>query len=75
VSVPGYFVVGDEGVCSVGLYPTADMCWFGLCWGNGTDVSRTGMCKGGFVNSTHLLVHVTGRWRSTFLRVLIREEG
>jgi hypothetical protein len=24
---------------------TAGMCWFGVCWGHGTDVSRTGCAR------------------------------
>ncbi len=24
---------------------TAGMCWFGVCWGYGTDVSRTGYAR------------------------------
>ena len=57
----------------VSLYLTAGMCWFSVCWGNGTDVSREGMCTAWFVNSTCLLLRVAGRWRSTSLRTLIRE--
>ena len=29
------------------LCVTEDMCWFSVCWGHGTDVSRTGMCTDG----------------------------
>ena len=36
--------------------------------GHGTDVTWTGMCTSGFGNSTHLLLRVAGRWRSTSLR-------
>jgi hypothetical protein len=45
-----------------------------VCWGHDTDVSGTGMCTTVFVNSTHLLLRVTGRWRSTSLRSLTREQ-
>ena len=33
-----------------------------------------GMCTAGFDNSTRLLLHVAGRWRSTSLTTLIREK-
>ena len=26
---------------------TSGMCWFGVCWGHGTDVSRTGYARMG----------------------------
>ena len=39
----------------VSLYATADMCWFSVCWGHDTDVSRAGMCTVWFGNSTRLL--------------------
>ena len=55
------------------MYVTTVMCWFGVSGGI-TDVSQTGMWTTGFGNSTCLLLHVTGRWRSTSLRTLIREK-
>ena len=37
-------------------------------------VVADGMCTVGFGNSTSLLLHVTGRWRSTSLTTLIRAQ-
>ena len=37
-----------EAVSTVG-----GMCWFGVCWGHFSDVSRTGMFTVGFGNSIH----------------------
>ena len=69
-----FYIIEAVSVVVVSPYTTAGMCWFGVCWGHDTDVSRTGMCTVGFGNSTHLLLHVTGRWRSVSLRSLIREK-
>ena len=79
MSVPGCF--GDEGVCSVGLWEESLFLFLGRChmsWsdvfeGHDTDVLWTGMCTVGFGNSTCLLLRVTGRFRSTSLRTLLRK--
>ena len=68
------YIILAVSVVVVSVYATVVMCWFGVCWGHGPDVSRAGMCMVGFGNSTRLLLRVAGRWRSTSLRALIREQ-
>ena len=69
-----FYIIYAVSAVVVSLYATAVMCWLGVSWGHGTDVPRTGMCTVGFGNSTHLLLRVAGRWRSTSPRSLIREQ-
>ncbi len=36
----------EDSLCSGGFTDaTTDMCWFGVCWGHDTDVSRTGCTR------------------------------
>ena len=69
-----FYIMYTVSAVVVSLYATAVMCWFSVCWGHGTDVSRAGMCTVGFGNSTRLLLHVTGRWRPTSLTALIKKQ-
>ena len=69
-----FYIILELSAVVISLHATSDMCWFSVCWGYDTDVSRTGMCTGGFGNSTRLLLRVAGRWRSTSLKSLIREQ-
>jgi hypothetical protein len=58
-----------SSLCSGGFAVCDCMCWFGVCWGHGTDMPRTGMCTAGFGTSTRLLLRVAGRWRSNVPQV------
>ncbi len=43
-----YVLYYINSLCSGGFTDsTTDMCWFGVCWGHGTDVSRTGCTRMG----------------------------
>ena len=47
-----FYIIYTVSAVVVSLYETAGICWFGVCWGHVTDVSRTGMFTAGFDNST-----------------------
>jgi hypothetical protein len=41
-----YVLYYISSLCSGGFTDaTAGMCWFGVCWGHGTDVPRTGCAR------------------------------
>ena len=51
-----FCITKGVSVVVVSLYVTGVMCWFGVCWGHGTDVSRTGMYTTGFGNQGSVVV-------------------
>ena len=46
---PNFYTIKAVSAVVVSLYSTRDMCWFGICSGHGTDVSRTGCARLGSV--------------------------
>ena len=70
---PNFYIISTVSAVVVSLYATGGMCWFGMCWGHVTDVSRTGCARLGSATRTRLILRVGGRWKSTSLRALLRK--